>query len=79
VPLARLDCHSAGLGDGHGILQARQLTVTAVARRDTVPRRKSSMWLPDKQGGISLSNEQSDRYLLDESADEKVSGLAEVS
>ena len=79
VRLDVIECQWSGLGEGHGILQARQLTVTAVARRDTVPRRKSSMWLPDKQGGVSLSNEQGGVSLSNDLADEQVSDLAEVS
>lgn len=70
VRLDVIECQWSGLGAGHGILQARQLTVTAVARRDAIPRRKSSMWLPNEQGGVSLSSEP---------VEESVSGLAAVS
>ena len=53
VRLDVIECNWDGLGLGHGVLQARRLTVTAVARRDARPRRKLTLWLPDLHGRIS--------------------------
>lgn len=53
VRLDVIECRWDGLGDGHGVLQARRLTVTAVNRRDARPRRKSVLWLPDARGAVS--------------------------
>jgi len=40
-----------GLGDGHGYLSGRELTVTVTSRRTPVPRR-GRMLLPDVDGGL---------------------------
>jgi len=41
-----------GLGDGHGHLQARRLTVEATGRRQAARPRRAELWLPDAHGRI---------------------------
>lgn len=41
----------SGLGDGHGILSGRELTVTVTSRRSPVPR-SNRMLLPDESGRL---------------------------
>jgi len=41
-----------GLGDGHGHLQARRLTVEATGRRRSAQPRRAELWLPDPEGHI---------------------------
>ncbi len=53
VRLDVIECAWYGLGEGHGALTSRQITVTAVNRRDALPRRKSVLWLPDTEGTVS--------------------------
>ncbi len=53
VRLDVIECRWDGLGEGHGTLTSRQVTVTAVNRRDARPRRKSALWLPDTEGTVS--------------------------
>lgn len=52
VRLDVIECQWAGLGQGHGVLRSRQITVTAVNRRDARPRRKSALWLPGVDGTV---------------------------
>jgi hypothetical protein len=52
VRLDVIECRWDGLGEGHGTLTSRQITVTAVNRRDARPRRKSALWLPDTDGAV---------------------------
>jgi len=42
-----------GLGDGHGHLQARRLTVEASGRRRAARPRRAELWLPDPDGGLT--------------------------
>lgn len=41
-----------GLGQGHGHLQARKVTVEAGGRRDAARPRRATLWLPGPDGGI---------------------------
>jgi len=43
-----------GVGDGHGFLQRRVLTVSVTSRRQAVPRR-ARLVLPDETGGLSAA------------------------
>jgi len=48
-----------GLGDGHGHLQARRLTVEATGRRRSAQPRRAELWLPDPDGHIvALASER---------------------
>jgi hypothetical protein len=42
-----------GIGDGHGHLQARRVTVEATGRRRASRPRRAELWLPDAQGRIT--------------------------
>jgi len=44
----------SGLGDGHGILSGRELTVTVTSRRSPVPR-SNRMLLPDERGQVGAT------------------------
>lgn len=62
APDVRLDvveCHWDGLDQGHGLLQARRVTVTAVNRRDAQPRRRAALWLPDADGRVRAAGHDS--------------------
>jgi hypothetical protein len=41
-----------GLGDGHGHLRARRLTVEATGRRHASRPRRADLWLPGPSGGV---------------------------
>ncbi len=43
----------SGIGEGHGHLTARQVTVTVSSRLDSRPR-SARLWLPDPSAGLSL-------------------------
>lgn len=48
------DPHWTGLGQGHGYLTAREVTVTVHSRRSPVPRR-ARMLLPDQAGSLTAT------------------------
>ena len=43
-----------GLGQGHGVLQGRRVTVTATGRRGSTRPRVSELWLPDATGAVAV-------------------------
>ncbi|MDL9981458.1 hypothetical protein [Microbacterium candidum] len=54
----------SGLEDGHGLLQAREVTVTAVGRRSPVPRR-ARLQLPGPEGaavGVTPAIDEAPRF-----------------
>jgi hypothetical protein len=46
-----------GIGDGHGYLQARRVTVAADGRRGAARARTIDLWLPAADGGIASVDE----------------------
>src|SRR4051812_1040213 len=46
-----------GIGDGHGYLQARRVTIEAEGRRAAAPARTIDVWLPAADGGIASVDE----------------------
>jgi hypothetical protein len=65
---ARFEVESStwtGLGDGEGLLTARQATVAVTGRRAAVRQRKHQLWLPAPDGTIrsaELTREESPRW-----------------
>ncbi len=47
--------HWQGIGDGHGHLQARRVTVEATGRRRASRPRRAELWLPNAQGRITTA------------------------
>jgi len=46
-----------GIDDGHGYLRARKLTVTAVGRGSAAQTKRTTLWLPDDEGGVSTATD----------------------
>lgn len=57
VTLSVRDGSWAGLGEGHGYLAGRQVTVVAEGRGTAVRPRRARMWLPGHDGGIRPAEE----------------------
>lgn len=49
-----------GLGDGHGYLQARLVTIEATGRRSAARASSLSVWLPGPMGGIAAVGRSTD-------------------
>jgi hypothetical protein len=55
----RLDATASswhGITNGHGYLRARTLTVTATGRGNAANGKQTTLWLPDVQGQVSLTD-----------------------
>lgn len=46
-----------GIDGGHGYLRARKLTVTAVGRGSAAQTKRTTLWLPDDEGGVSSATD----------------------
>ena len=55
VRLAVVDHEWHGLEDGHGLLRARRVSVTATGRRDAARPRQASLWLTDQDGRVTTA------------------------
>jgi hypothetical protein len=53
LAVSRVSWH--GLGEGHGSLRARRVTVETSGRRDAARPRRADLWLPDHGGAITLA------------------------
>lgn len=52
VALTVVDATWEGLGEGHGHLRARRVTVEAGGRRGAARSRRAELWLPSADGGV---------------------------
>lgn len=52
VTLEVADATWEGLGEGHGHLRARRVTVTAGGRREAARHRQAELWLPSVDGAV---------------------------
>lgn len=52
VALTVTDASWEGVGEGHGHLRARRVTVEAGGRRDAARPRRRDLWLPGPDGGV---------------------------